>query len=68
MYTALCTCICLCAYKLSIIGESGDVFSSLTFGSHSMDAQFTPDGYCQSAISLSISFTISRPPTPAPGT
>ena len=67
MYIALCTCISLCAYKLSFAGESGDVFPNLAVGSHTMDARFTPDGYCQPALSLSLPFTIVRQPPPTPG-
>ena len=64
MYIALCTHIYLCVYILPFIGESGDVFPNLAAGSHTMDARFTPDGFCRSAISLSLPFTIVSVPSP----
>ena len=44
------------------IGSSGDVFQNLSLGSHTMNVQLTPDGYCQALMQeISLDFTIFMP-------
>jgi len=42
LYVAICMFI-----HAIYIGSSGDTFSKLSFGAHTMNVRFTPNGYCQ---------------------